>query len=120
VSGVPLRGCDFPNFSQESAGHVLAFFGGNQAHAVLLGYSTGRLVDAGLWRAQNLEVQNIKTLKHGSIFPEGNACVSVKKQGYQQSDISDQEARTNDNAEAVGTRRFAEERRGTVTQKSQR
>ncbi len=32
MSGVPLLCCDFPDFSQECAGHVLAFFGGNQAH----------------------------------------------------------------------------------------
>src|SRR5438309_912009 len=59
-AGAPFLGGDFPDFRGEAAGNIVAVFGGDEAHALLLGDTPRGCVADSFGRSQNREAERVK------------------------------------------------------------
>src|SRR5258707_9661040 len=60
LAGAPFLGGDFPDFGGETAGDIVAVFGGHEAHSLLFGGAAGGNLGDGFRGAQEPKVEGVE------------------------------------------------------------
>src|SRR5712671_3129870 len=60
LAGAPFLGGDFPDFGGETAGDIVAVFGGHEAHSLLFGDAAGGNIGDGFRGAQDRKIEGVE------------------------------------------------------------
>src|SRR6266849_10297653 len=80
-AGAPFFGGDFPDFGGEAAGNVVAVFGGDQAHALLLGDAAGSDVGDGFGSAQHGKFESVEPKIGDGVAGFGHQALPLPREG---------------------------------------